>query len=894
MIRCACIALACLAALGGAPALAEEVVMDAARLAHALDRLSNTGRVLYVAAHPDDENTRLLAYLTNARHVNAAYLSMTRGGGGQNLIGREQETLLDVLRTQELLAARQLDGAQQRFTRMRDFGYSKTAAETLSIWGHDEALADVVFALRSFQPDVVVTRFDEQPPNHGHHTASASLAREAFAAAADPTRFPEQLANGLRVWQPKRLVYNLPTWRDIPTPPNALQMDIGGYDPRLGLSYGELSARSRSQHKSQGFGAAAERGALLERFVPVAGEPARADLLDGVEQSWQRYGAPGRAVADALKQARQALHRDHPERAVAGLLAARRALAALPQADPRVTDARREAEQLALHASGLFVRAKASEARCVPGGSVPVAVEVVARRPAAIGLRRIVLPDGSTVSGTAALAAVPAGLGPAQPAAASGAQLAAAPLAAARPALTGLGPVSAPPAVATDASAVTPAPPNAEQAVQPLLPNEKHEWSGALRCPASAPIAGPYWLRTPPLPGQFVVRDVRELADPEGSPPLSTAIELELEGEAIAVSAPVVFSWTDRVHGERERRVIVAPPATVTPSRDAILFPNHKRAQLSLRVRAGAAEVSGRVSLELPAGYTAEPREQPVNLIKTGDEVVVDFTLSVAPGAAAGSAKPVFEQAGQRFSYREDVVDYPHVPMQVVLQPVHVRLTPLKLAAPRGLIGYVEGPGDTIAADLAHVGAQLELLSDAQLLQGELDRFAAIVLGVRAHNTRDVLRAAHPRLMRYVERGGTLVVQYVTRSTLSPLDLPIGPYPFEIGRGRVTDESASVRLLEPAHPILRTPHRIEPADFEGWIQERGLYFADSWNERYTPLLELADPGEAPQRGALLVARHGRGRFVYTGLSFFRQLPAGVPGAYRLLVNALARESEAPP
>lgn len=892
MIRRACIALACWLTLGGATARAEEVVMDAARLAHALDRLSNTGRVLYVAAHPDDENTRLLAYLTNARHVNATYLSMTRGGGGQNLIGREQDALLDSLRTQELLAARQLDGAQQRFTRMRDFGYSKSAAETLSIWGHEEALADVVFALRSFQPDVVVTRFDEQPPNHGHHSASALLAREAFSAAADRTRFPDQLARGLSVWQPKRLVYNLPTWRDIPTPPNALQMDIGGYDPRLGLSYGELSARSRSQHKSQGFGAAAERGALLERFVPVAGEPARADLLDGVELSWQRYGARGRAVSDALAQARKALHRDHPERAVTGLLAARRALAALPQTDPRVLDARKQAEQLALHASGLFVRAKASEARCAPGGSVPVAVEVVARRPTTIGLRRIVLPDGSIAEGVAAL----------DPAVASGAQLAAAPTApgpgspaSVEPRSSGIATATAiQPLVATDARPVAAAPRSAEPAVQPLLPNEKREWSGALRCPASAPISGPYWLREPPEPGRFVVRDVRELADPEGPPPLATVIELELQGETISIEAPVVYSWTDRVHGERERNVVVAPPATVTPGRDAILFPNHKRAQLSLRLRAGAANVSGRVLLELPAGYTAEPREQPVQLGKVGDELVVDFALSVAPGAAPGFARPVFEQAGLRYAYREDVVDYPHVPMQVVLQPVQVRLVPLKLTSPRGLIGYVEGSGDTVAADLAHAGAQLEPLSDAQLLSGELDRFAAIVLGVRAHNTREVLRAAHPRLMRYVERGGTLVVQYVTRSTLSPLDVPIGPYPFEIGRGRVTDEGASVQLLEPAHPMLRTPHRIEPADFEGWIQERGLYFADTWDERYTPLLSLADPGETPQRGALLVARHGRGRFVYTGLSFFRQLPAGVPGAYRLFVNALGRESEHPP
>ncbi|MEY4579400.1 MAG: hypothetical protein RL701_4103, partial [Pseudomonadota bacterium] len=331
--------------------------MDSARLAHALDRLSSTVRVLYIAAHPDDENTRLLAYLANARHVNVQYLSMTRGGGGQNLIGREQDALLDVLRTQELLAARGLDGATQRFSRMRDFGYSKSASETLDIWGHEAALADVVYALRSYRPDVVITRFNELPPNHGHHTASAILAREAFSAAADPQRFPEQLRDGIVPWQAKRLLHNFPNWQKEAVPQGALTLDVGGYDARLGLSYGELSARSRSQHKSQGFGAAAERGPLLENFVHLAGERATSDILDGLATTWAARWPQGDAVDAALHEARQHLHRDFPERASAPLAAARRALSALPEQDPRVRSARAEAERLSLLASGVYVRA---------------------------------------------------------------------------------------------------------------------------------------------------------------------------------------------------------------------------------------------------------------------------------------------------------------------------------------------------------------------------------------------------------------------------------------------------------------------------------------------------------------------------------------------------------
>jgi hypothetical protein len=350
------------------------------------------------------------------------------------------------------------------------------------------------------------------------------------------------------------------------------------------------------------------------------------------------------------------------------------------------------------------------------------------------------------------------------------------------------------------------------------------------------------------------------------------------------------------VLGERERHVLIVPPLTVTPTREAIMFPNNNAAKVSLRVRAGADGQRGKVLLELPEGYRAEPQDHSVELAKAGDETVVQFNV-VPPAGAAGAqargpqlARPVAEVGGKRWSLREDLIDYPHVPMQVVLQPARLRLSPLSLSKPHGLIGYVEGSGDSIASDLIHIGATVERLSDNDLMQAKLARYAAIVLGVRSYNTRDVLRAAHPRLMRYVEEGGTLVVQYVTRSGLSPLDVPVGPYPLEIGRGRVVDENAAVEVLLPQHALLNTPHHIGAADFEGWVQERGLYFGQTWDPRYQSVLSMADPKEPAERGALLVARHGRGRYVYTGLAFFRQLPAGVPGAYRLFLNLIAAES----
>ncbi len=817
-------------ALCAAAVRAEEPSMHAGMLAHALDRLAGTARVLYIAAHPDDENTRLLAWLANARHVTAAYLSLTRGGGGQNLIGTEQGELLDVLRTEELLAARARDGAVQRFTRLRDFGYSKSAAETLAIWEHEEALRDVVWVIRTFQPDVIIRRFDEQPPNHGHHTASAILAREAFTAAADATRFPDQLVDGVTPWQATRLLLNVPTWREEPPPADALAVDVGGYDARLGLGYSDLAARSRSQHKSQGFGVAGERGAVIERFVPVAGTPPRTDLLDDVPSGWaERFGAAGEPVARALAAARAALDRDAPERALPALLEAQAALAALPDGPP-VREARTALASLVAAAAGVFVRATAATPGVVPGDTVDVRLEITQRRPAGLTLQAVAFP-GVPVQRLAA----------------------------------------------------------------PLPVNERRELTATVRVPADAPVSVPYWLAAPPLPGRQVVGDATLVGAPLGPPALAVMVTLGDGTRAVPLAVPVVHAWTDPVHGERTRAVLVVPPATVTPLRTAVLLPNGRPATVALRIRANHDGLRGEIVLPLPAGWRAEPERQAIALARAGDEMTVHITVTAPDGAAPVEVAPRLEAGGRQWTFREDVIDYPHVPMQLVLQPVRVRLVPLALALPRGPIGYVAGSGDTIAEDLAHIGVPVEPLDDDALRGADLGRFPAILVGIRAHNTRPALRAAHARLMQYVADGGTLVVQYQTNNRLAPLTDPIGPHPFTIGRERLTDESAPLTAIDPADPLLQVPNAITAADFDGWVQERGLYFAADWDPGYRPLLRGADPGEAPLDGGVLVADYGRGRFIYTGLAFFRQLPAGVPGAYRLLANILApRAAAAPP
>jgi len=797
--------------------------MHAGTLAHELDRLANTGRVLYIAAHPDDENTRLLAYLANARHLDTAYLAMTRGGGGQNLIGAEKAELLDVIRTEELLAARRTDAASQRFTRMRDFGYSKTATETLAVWGHEQALADVVWVIRSFRPDVLIARFSEQPPNHGHHTASATLAREAFAAAADPARFPEQLERGVEPWQALRLLRNVSHWREDPPPPDSVPIEVGGYDARLGVSYGELAALSRSQHKSQGFGAAGQRGSIVERFVLVAGAGLESDILDGVDSSWARFGAPGKAFGDALDRARADLNRDRPENAIPALLAARAAAAALPDV-ARVRDARHALDRVIAAAAGLFVRAAAARPEVTPNGSLPVTLEVVVGRADAVDVRRVTVPDRHQT-----------------------------------------------------------APGKIER-------GERREISHEVEV-RDAPITVPYWLAQPSQAGRQTVTDPRLVGAPKGPAALEVEVEIEIGGQAIRLATPVVYAWTDRVHGERIRDVQVVPPATVTPLRDAVLFPGGRPSIVALRVRSASAPLDGEVSLNLPPGWQSQPPAQTLHFDEATREQVVQFTVTPAKDAGAVAVEPIVRVGDESWSYRDDTIDYPHIPVQQVLRPVSVRLVPLDLELPQGTIGYVPGSGDTVADDLRSVGARVDIVDDETLRAGDLGSFAAILVGIRAYNTNPVLHSAHPRLMDYVENGGTVVVQYNTHSRWSPLDTAIGPYPLELGRGRVTDETAAVQLLAPVDPALHRPNRITDADFDGWVQERGLYFGETWDDHYQPLLAIADAGEDPLRGSLLIARHGRGRYVYTGLSFFRQLPAGVPGGYRLLANLLARDGD---
>lgn len=799
---------------------------NAAEIAARLQRLNVVGSVLYVAAHPDDENTRLLAWLVGARGMRVGYLSMTRGDGGQNLIGTEQDSLLGLIRTHELLAARRIDGAEQYFTRARDFGYSKSAEETLRFWGHEEVLADVVLAIRRFRPDVVVTRFSTQPPNHGHHTASAMLAAQAFEAAADPKRFPEQLAH-VGPWKADRLIHNVPNFNRSPKDDLSkyLKLDVGAFDPLSGRSWGELAAESRSQHKSQGFGVAAERGPSFEYFAPLAGTQPKADIFEGLELGWQRWKGT-QAVSKAIADAVAAYDVRAPHRSLPALQTIHAALSALPDDNPWKSIKLRETESLIAACAGLFFEARAAEATATPGSEIKVNLVALNRSPSAVKLISISVEGAAVVNINA-----------------------------------------------------------------PLVEHVPFKESATVAIPATARITTPYWLRLPGTYGRHELepRDQPLIGQPEAPPALSASFVYALGGKQFSVVQPVVYGWTDPVRGELARLFEIAPEVTATLERDVVMFPNGKAQRIGLVVAAGRANVEGKVKLELPVGWTAKPADVPFKLAARGDELSVAF--EVTPPRAAGERvkmRVLVEQGGKAESWRVKTVNHEHIPLLTVRQASEATLVPVALATKIKRLGYIPGPGDRVAESLAAVGYDVTLLPEEKLASEKLEAFETILVGVRAFNAEPRLALHRDRLMKYVEQGGKLIVQYNTNSRVGPLNALLGPYPLELGRDRVTDENAKVVPLLPDEALLKAPNKLSSADFDGWVQERGLYFASKWDERYRPVFEMNDAGEPATRGSVLVARHGKGTFVYTGLSFFRQLPAGVPGAYRLLANLLAQ------
>jgi LmbE family N-acetylglucosaminyl deacetylase len=810
---------------------------DAAGRRIAIEKLAVVGSALYIGAHPDDENGAMLAYLAQGRMVRAAYLSITRGDGGQNLIGTEQGELLGVLRTEELLDARRIDGAEQFFTRAVDFGYSKKPEETLRIWGHDAVLADVVWIIRSFRPDVIITRF---PPNgdggHGHHTASAILAAEAFTAAVDPARFREQLAY-VKPWQAKRLVWNAfrrPGQAPSPGEKPRLSIDLGAYDPVLGQGWAEIAAASRTMHKSQGGAIPARRGNVPNDFELVAGEPFSADLFDGVDLTWKRVPG-GEAVAKAVSRAQAAYSDENPAAAVPALLDAYSALDELERS-PWVETKRKELLDAIRACTGLWLEATAGAPTAVPGTSVEIKATALNRSNVPLSLVRVELPF-TTVLHVDRPDVKPSTVG----------------------------------------GALAP--------VMTLANNQPIVATIALPLPRDLPVSQPYWLARPNGGGVYATPEQELVGAPHSPPALVANFVIRAGTQQLDFHVPVTYTWLDPVVGERTRELAIVPRVTVNLEAPVLLFPDRKPTLVRAVVVAHAPDTKATLSVRVPSGWRAEPERIAVAFSKAGEEKAVSFT--VTPTAAEGIGDLALSVLTDRDEPARSLVtvDHPHISPQTLLPPATAKLVRVDVTRALHRIGYVMGAGDEIPEVLRQLGFAVTLLSDDDLANGDLRTYDAIVTGVRAYNTRRALAQAQERLLAYVEGGGTLLVQYNTERGL--VTDRLGPYPLTIGRERTTDETAAVQVLLPRNPLLTTPEVIGGADWSGWVQERGLNYPGTWDSRYQALLAMADPGEKPNQGALLYAPYGNGSYVYTGLAFFRQLPAGVPGAIRLFANLLA-------
>ncbi|WP_438480148.1 PIG-L family deacetylase [Oleiharenicola lentus] len=828
--------LVCLATVsfaGLALRAAESAPPSPAAILQQLRSFNTTGTVLHVAAHPDDENTQLITYLARGRGYRAAYLSLTRGDGGQNELGRDFDEKLGVARTQELIAARKLDGGRQFFTRAIDFGFSKSPEETLAFWNRDQVLADVVRVIRTFRPDVIVTRFPIPPGSggHGHHTASGMLAVEAFKLAGDPAAYPEQLTQGLTVWQPTRVVWNgFGGNRGGGLTGPTVTMDIGGEDPVNGQSFGTIANESRGMHKTQGLGGFSGRAASgpnVQTFLHFGGTVAEKDLMDGVDTTWNRI--PGGAeIAKLTDDAIAKFNPQKPSASVPALLEIRTKLAALTT-DPLVADKRTQLDRIIRDSLGLDIETTVEHAEVVAGETLKLHYAMVLA--------------ATDIEVQHLAVRVPA-----------------------------LEKVTKPTAVPTD-----------------LKPGKVFtgDFEGVLS--EKAVITQPYWLRADGAAGISTVDNPKLIGLPENPPVVVVEHVFGIGGqEFVFRDDPKEVTQDDQ--GEHQRRIDVIPPVSLAFGSEIFVIAPGKTKQVTVEVSAQRNAINGAVRVSAPDGWKVSPTTQKFPLVRDGEKASFTFAVTAPANASAGRLTAFVDLDGKSYSNQRQEIRYAHLPLQLLQPPARARVATFDLAIKDTQVGYLPGAGDYVAECLEQMGYTVRRLTGADLTAEKLKGLDAVVIGVRAFNERTDLAVNFPGLLAYVETGGTVIAQYnrpngLNAEQLGPYSLSIqGPAP----QLRVTDEKSPFQFLTPDHAALNTPNKITPADFEGWVQERGAYFPSKWDEaHYETVLAFNDPGEAPLTSSVLIAKHGQGRYVYTSLAFFRQLPAGVPGAYRLFANLVS-------
>lgn len=795
---------------------------NAAEIQLMLKKLNVLGTALYVAAHPDDENTRMIAYLANEALYNTAYLSATRGDGGQNLIGAEIRELLGIIRTQELLAARRTDGGQQFFTRANDFGFSKNPSETFNIWDKEKVLGDFVWVIRNYKPDIIITRFPEDSrAGHGHHTASAMLAKEAFEAASDKSRYADQL-DKVDVWEPKRWMFNTHWWfyggRDKMDTTGLMQVDLGTYNPLIGKSYSEIASLSRSMHKSQGFGSTGTRGTQVEYLEFKAGDRPVKSLFEGIDATWSRVKG-GEKVAVHTENALQSFVAENPSLIVPDLIKAYNALDKIKDEHWKRIK-KNEIKEIIKACMGLYLEVKASDYAYTPGDSISLSVEAINRSGVSASLTSVNIERLESFD---------------------------------------LG--------------------------QRLYNNSPFNLDKKYKLPDNIAYSDPYWLKEEGSLGMYTVNDRSLIGSPENKAALSANFSVEIESTVLDYEVPIIFKRNDPVDGEVYRPLEITPPVFLDIEEKVYVFGDQNSKDVRVKVKSGKSDLSGNLTLQLPEGWSSSPASYDFDLKLKGEETSVNFKLTPPQGQSTGEISANATIGTAQHDKSRVSIEYDHIPVQTLFPTSSARIVKIDLKKRGQNIGYIMGAGDEIPASLRQIGYNVWEMNDEDITEANLASLDAVIMGIRAYNTRDRLKFHQEKLMKYVQNGGNMIVQYNTSRRLVTSE--IAPYSLQLSRDRVTVEEAEIRILKKDHPLLNVPNKITQADFDGWVQERGLYFPNKWDDKFEALLSSNDPSEDPKDGGLLVAPYGEGYYIYSGYSWFRQLPAGVPGAYRIFTNMIS-------
>jgi len=792
---------------------AQSVANPSSEIYDDLLRLQNNTTVMYLAAHPDDENTRIISWLTHEKHVDAVYLSLTRGDGGQNLIGTEKGELLGLLRTQELLEARKIDEGRQWFTRALDFGYSKTATETLKFWDKQEILSDVVWAIRKNRPEIIITRFDPNSngETHGHHTASALLAMEAFDLAANPKAFPEQLKY-VQVWQPKRMFYNTSWWFygskenfEKADKADLFSLNVGNYYPILGISNNEISAEARSKHACQGFGMALERGTDMEYLKFLKGDkPKSNDIFEGINLKLRN-----KTVQNQLDKTVSDFLFDNPQLSLKNLVRAYELIKKENPNDPKLE----QVKNLILKTQGIYLEWTTDEAFGTSNEEIATKLEIANRSGADLNF-------------------------------------------------------------------------SFEGKNQKIAGNESFKTTEKFKI-ENAKISNPYWLQEVPKNNLYVVNNPENIGLPEISTSINKNVTIDFGSAKIDFEVPLQQKTVNPSIGEIYEPFYTVPAFVTNFDQDNFIFSGRAK-QIAVNVQSFAANSTAKIFLKGSKDWKISAA-QTVNFKEVGENKNVTFTVEPLSKNANNVIEAVVEAKGKAYDQSLNVVQYPHIDRQIWVKNAQAKIQNLDLKIPAVRIAYLKGSGDEISSSLRAIGLKVDELDLKNWNSAPLKNYDVLILGIRVYNTQPEMGLINKDIWKFVENGGFVINQYNTNRGL--LTDEIAPFTLKLGGSRISEEDAALKILVPNHAVFQSPNVITPRDFDNWVQERGLYFADSWDKDLIPLLEGNDTGETPKQGILLAGKYGKGTYVYTGLSFFRELPAGFAGAYKLFMNILALGSK---